>query len=175
MTTKTLSKKVDITHNPFLAVTAEDCVRQFHKGNSTGNTCDYVIVPDYDFEIVSETKTSKKIIIFDDADNYGENSTKERIKEFLRWKQCYFWTGGALKLQIREEDTGYLDLVISKDRGYTMNPNIIRSAPFVRQILKHLETFRSASPDEGTCYVGVQTEGLDLSSFARLRGPIVVW
>lgn len=167
--------KTDILCNPFLAVTAEDCVHQFYKGNSTGNSSDYVIVPEYDFLIISETKTSKKIIVFDEAENYFENTTKEKIKEFFNWKQCCLWDGGALKLSIREEDPMYVDLILSPDREYTIRPNLARCAPFVYQILKHLEPFHSASPDEGFGFIEVCTKGLGAYSFKRLRGPIAVW
>jgi hypothetical protein len=167
--------QVDILLNPFLAVTADDCIRQFFKATVTGTSSDYVVVPEYDFEIISETKKSKKVIIFDKSENYGENITKEKILKFLKWKQCYLWTGGALELKIRESDSTFLDLVLSKDTECTINPNILRCTPFIHQILKHLDQFHSASPDEGICFAEAQIEGLDSYSFSKLYGPVATW
>lgn len=169
---KTQTKRVDITHNPFLAVTSEDCVRQFYKGNSTLNTSDYVVVPQYDFSIISETKNSKKIIVFDEAESYGKNMSREAILKRFGWKTCCLWTGGAMELMIREDDPVYLDLILSADRNFQMIPNVLRCVPFVFQILKHLEPL---IPDEGFEFVEVQTKNLSISSFQALRGPLLTW
>ncbi|MBP6856643.1 MAG: hypothetical protein KBC42_03780 [Candidatus Pacebacteria bacterium] len=169
---KTQTKRVDITYNPFLAVTSEDCLRQFYKGNSTRNTSDYVVVPEYDFNIISETKNSKKIIVFDEAESYGENIAKEAILKRFDWKTCCLWTGGSMELMIREDDPVYLDLILSPDREFIMTPNILRCTPFVFQILKHLEPLSS---DARFSFVEVQTENLSISSFKALRGPLLIW
>ena len=123
---------IDVFKNPFLNVDIE----KINKWDKELSSEQLIIVPKYEFRIISETKISKKEIVWALYDDFTDFPIP--IFQTKGWKEIFVWDEGSLVLQSRESDSMYLDLVVGQTEGCSSS-NLLKSREFIYQIAKHID------------------------------------